>query len=266
MWLRRPAVRAFADRAHVPSTVESRFMADFLTDFGVQPDWDLHARGGGNSFIQMSTELLAGLERPLPALDAALLAYHLPDLKVVEVAGCFLTEHCDGSPTVFSVAGQGVGAPFTALRILRSMRLADELTDGAVFVIDQSTVPYRDPDTHDNEVRDCVALLCTDAEGADDAAVLEFVSERPVVDLADALTVVLHRNPGARVVAGRMLASRLGEEFVARHGIVAGPRRQLCTSVWAAVAENWPQDSPVVVADYDPHAGRLFLAGLGAQS
>ena len=257
MWLRRPAVRAFADRVTVPSTVGSRFMTDYLAEFGVRPDWDLHARGGGNSFIQMSTELLAGLD--LPPLDAAVLAYHLPDLKVVEVAGCFLTEHCDGSPTVFSVAGQGVGAPFTALRILRSMQVAGELRDGAVFVFDQSTIPYRDPDTHDNDIRDSAVLLCT---GTDDGAVLDFVSEKPVIDLVAALTVALQQNPDARVVAGHLLASRLGDDFLTRHGIVAGPSRQLCTSAWAAVTENWPVDSVVVVADYDPHAGRLFQAGL----
>jgi hypothetical protein len=255
MWLRRPAVRAFADRPYVPSTVESRFMTDYLAEFGVLPDWELHGRGGGNSFIRMSTELLAG--RDLPPLDAAILAYHLPDLKVVEVAGCFLTERCDGSPTVFSVAGQGVGAPFTALRILRAMRAAGDLRDGAVFVFDQSTIPYRDPDIHDGDVRDSAALLCT---GAEDGAVLDYVSEQPVVDLTDALTVVLRQNPQARIVAGHLLASRLGEDFLARHGIVAGPSRQLCTSAWAAAAENW--DSPLVVADYDPHAGRLFHAGI----
>jgi hypothetical protein len=260
VWLRRPVVRAFADRPYAPSAVESRFMADYLADFDLRPDWDRHARGGGNSFVRMSAELLAGLDRPLPALDAALLAYHLPDLKVVEVAGCYLTEHCAGNPTVFSVAGQGVGASFTALRILRAMRQAGELADGAVFVIDQTTIPYRDPDTDDGEIRDGMALLCTDSAGAEDAAVLEFVSEQPAVDLAGAIGELVAT--AVRVVAGRTLAARLGDEFLARHGIIAGPRRQLCTSAWTAAAEHWPQDAPVVVADYDPHAGRLFQAGL----
>jgi hypothetical protein len=263
VWLRRPSVRVLPERPDPePSTVDSRFLSDYLAEFGLKPDWELYTRGGGNSFVHMSRELLDGLDRPLPALDVALLAFHLPDMKVVEVAGSYLAGRCAGSPAVFSVAGQGVGAPFTALHILSCMRLAGELANGAVFVLDQSTIPYRDPDTHDGAVRDRVALLCTDTVGADGAAVLDFIDEQPVADPADALVTLTHRLPGVRIVAGRMLADRLDPAFRARHGIVVGARRGLCTSAWAGLDEHWPRDQYTVVADHDPHAGRLFQAGL----
>lgn len=263
VWLRRPAVRVFPERRETePSTVESQFLADYLAEFGLKPDWEVYTRGGGNSFVRMSQELLDGLDRPLPALDVALLAYHLPDMKVFEVAGCYLAERCAGSPTVFSVAGQGVGAPFTALRILSCMRLAGELANAAVFVLDQSTIPYWDPDIHDGVVDDRVALLCTETVGADGAAVLDFVDDQPVANPANSLARLAHRLPGVRIVAGRMLADHLDPAFRARHGIVVGDRRALCTSAWAVLGEHWPRDRYVVVADHDPHAGRLFQAGL----
>jgi hypothetical protein len=266
--LSRPAVRVFAKRPEAePGRLETRFMTDLLATFGVAFDPDLYAQGGGNSFSHMGQELLDSLDRPLPALDAAVLAYHLPDMNVIEVAGCYLAGRCPGNPPVFSVSGQGVGAPFTALRILNCMRQADRLADGAVFVLDHSTVPYRDADTHDGAVRDCGVLLYTDTAGTGDEVVLDFLEDQPVADPADSLTALVERFPQARIVAGHMLADRVDPEFRARHGIVEGPRHHLCTSAWAALALHWSPDLYTVVADYDPHTGRLFQAGLrpGAQ-
>jgi hypothetical protein len=237
-------------------------MTDYLAQFGLKPDWELYARGGGRSFIEMTQQLLDSLDRPLPALDTALLAYHLPDHTVIEVAGCYLAERCTGRPEVFSVAGQGVGAPFTALRILHGLRQAGELGHGAVFVLDHSTAPYRDAASHNGAVQDCAALLCTDTAGADDAAVLEFVDERPTDDLAGSLTMFTRHLPAVRIAAGRLLADRLDPQFLARHDVTAGAPGQLCTSAWAALAAAWPQDRYTVAADYDPHSGRLFQAGL----
>ncbi len=273
VWLRRPAVRVCAGRPGTrPSGEQARFMTDFLADFGMEPDWELYARGGGNSFIEMSQELLDSLDRPLPALDAALLAYHLPDHTVIEVAGCYLAQRCTGSPAVFSVAGQGVGAPFTSLRILACMRQAGELSHGAVFVFDHGSAPYWDADVHDGPIRDstvqdstvqdCAALLCIDAVGAAGAAVLDFVDERPAADPAKSLTMFTAHIPAVRIAAGRMLADRLDPEFLARHGVTAGGPGQLCTSAWAALAAAWPYDRYTVAADYDPHSGRLFQVGL----
>lgn len=260
--LSRPAVHAPAVRRAELTASESRFMAGLLASLGVEYEPGLYARGGGNSFISMSRELLDSLDRPLPAMDLVLLAYYLPDRLVFELAGCYVAERCPGHPTAFSVSGQGVGAPFTALRILSQMRLAGEVADGAVFVFDQSTVPYRDSDVHDGSVRDCAVLLATDTAGVGDGAVLDFVDEQPVIDPAARLHALTCRIPQVRIVAGRMLADRLDPDFRTRHGIVAGPRHRLCTSAWAALAEHWLNGQYTVVADYDPHEGRLFQAGL----
>ncbi len=261
LWLRRPVIRlCTGGQGTRCSGAQARFMTDFLAHFGLEPDWELHARGG--SFTEMSQELLDSLDWPLPALDAALLAYHLPDRMVIEVAGCYLAQRCAGSPAVFSVAGQGAGAPFTALRILACMRQAGELAHGAVFVFDHGSVPYEHADARDGPVHDYAALLVVGADHADGAAVLDFVDERPVADLAGALTRSAEHLPAARIAAGRVLADRLDPEFRAAHGVTTGAPGQLCTSAWAALAAAWPGDRYAVAADYDPRSGRLFQAGL----
>ena len=263
--LNRPAVRTYAGRSRELTAVEARHTADFLAGFDLDSDLDLYAAGGGNSFISMSRQLIDGLAEPLPRMDTVLLAYHLPDLQFIEVAGCYLAERCPGGPAVFSVSGQGVGAPFTALRILSHLSLPGDTTCGAVVVLDQSTAAYRDPEVHDAPIGDCAVMLTADTCGADGAGsgvVLDFVEEHRAADPADLLDALADRFPELRIVAGHALAKRLDPEFRTRHGIVEGEANRLCTSAWAALAENWPCDRYTVVADYDSHEGRLFQAGL----
>ncbi|GAB3892868.1 hypothetical protein GCM10029964_068540 [Kibdelosporangium lantanae] len=221
-----------------------RFMADFCAAYDLDFDLSRYMAGGGHSFAGMTQDLLANLDRPLPDLDVVLLAHHLPDTKVFEIAGCHLTELCPGNPLAFSVAGQGTGAPFTALRILTSMRRTEDLRDGAIVILDQSSLPYPDPDG-DADVPDRAVLLCTDPAGA----VLDFVDDTLVTDPTSALESLKRRSPEARFVLGQNLAG-------------AGFSYQLCTSAWAALAEHWPLDRYTIVADYDPHTSRLFQAGL----
>jgi hypothetical protein len=266
--LSRPVARVFPGRPPAgPTGIDLRFMTDFLAAFGEEPDHERYARGGGNSFTDMARELLDGLDRPLPPLDRILLAYHVPDLSVFEVAGCYLAERCPGQPEVHSVAGQGVGAPFTALRILSGLRLAGTLSEGAVLVLDQSTLPHLDPDTHARPITDCAVLMhsgCADGDEDGDEAEgveLDFVDER-VVDPDAALRALARRTPGARIVVGRMLADRLDPGLRSDCDLVEGPGDRLCTSAWAALAEHWTPERYTVVADYDPYSGRLFQAGL----
>lgn len=260
--LDRPAVRYFGSRPPVElAPCEIAFMAGLLAEFDLPADSAQHARGDGNSFVQMGAELFEALDRPLPPLDVLVLAYHLPDLTAADVNACALVDLCDGETAGFSIADQGVGAPFTALRILRGLRVTGALAGaGAVLVLDQSTSLYHDPDTHDVPITDCAVLLRTDPRDGD-GAVLDFLDESPVNDPDDGFRELLRAHPEADVVVGRMLAEHLGDSLHAAAVAAAGPRR-LCTDVWAALAGRWPLGGPTVVADYDPHNGRLFSAGL----
>ncbi|GAA2835325.1 hypothetical protein GCM10010441_69760 [Kitasatospora paracochleata] len=262
--LARPTARTFPGRRPAPlAGIELAFMTDFLAAFGEEPDHGRYARGGGHTFTDMARDLLDGLERPLPPLDRLLLAHHLPDLSVVEVAGCYLAERCPGDPEVYSVAGQGVGAPFTALRILSATRRGGDLAEGAVLVLDQTTVPYRDPDVDGTPLppRDCAVLVRTDCAGTEPGADLDFVDER-TADPGETLRALLDRHPEARLAAGRQLVERLDARLRADERLVEGAGDLHCTSAWAALAEHWTPERYQLVADWDPHAGRLFTAGL----
>ena len=141
------------------------------------------------------------------------------------------------------------------------MRSAADAAEGAVLVLDQSTLPYADPDTDAGAAGDCAVLLRSDAAGGDEAVELDFVDEQ-VAGPDTALRLLAPHGPRARIVVGRMLADRLDPRLRAGHDLVEGAREGLCTSAWAALAEHWAPDRYTVVADYDPHSGRLFRAGL----
>ncbi|WP_328912321.1 MULTISPECIES: hypothetical protein [unclassified Streptomyces] len=294
----RPVVRTFAPRPQQYSSKSATCMTDFLDHFGLPRDEGLLAEGGGNSFSDMGAELLRALDPPLSGVDVLALAFHIPDLDFVNVAGCALTEHFDGRPDVFSVSGQGVGAPFSALRTLAALYAAGHSERGALFVFDQTTLPYHEPDVHGVERDDCGVLLHTDPRRDSQSARLVFTDERPVVgarqvraalgeawrdvsgDAAAPGTGPARADRPPRFVLGSTLAGHLAggsdEHDLDRAAdpgadvdgeVVEGSGRHLCTSAWAALARSWPAgglpgDRLTVVADYDPHAGRLFQAGL----
>ncbi|MFC8226181.1 hypothetical protein [Streptomyces sp. NPDC057287] len=261
--LGRPAARDFPERPAVLAGVDLTFMTQFLAAFGEEPDHARYEGGGGNSFISMAGRLLDGLDRPLPPLDKVVLAYHVPDMSIVEVAGCYLAERCPGNPEVFSLSGQGVGAPFTALRVLSGLHTARQLTEGAVLVMDQSTLPYYDADTHTGPSTDCAVLLGVGSAGGHGSMELDFVDERAVgPDAAAGLLIERGHGPRTMTVVGRTLADLLDPLPRAGGDLVEGASDLLCTSAWAALAEHWAPDRYTVVADYDPHSGRLFRAGL----
>ncbi len=270
----RPLVRDFGDRPPPElASYEHAVMEGMLADFGLTPDPDRRAQGHGNCFAQMGAELLDALDRPMPPLDLLVLAYHLPDLLVADVAACALIERCGTVETAgFSVSEQGVGAPFTALRIVSALRAPGGATgtetgtgSAAVLVLDTSTSLYHDPDTHDVPIDDCAVLLRTDPREGE-GAVLDFVDEIAVDDVDAALGDLCRRHPAAQVVIGRTLAEHLdAAPHAAAEVAPAGGARRLCTDAWAALAERWPLDRPTIVADYDPHAGRLFSAGFRPQ-
>jgi hypothetical protein len=259
--LGRPEVRHFNRRPPIElAPYELDVMAGILEQFDMVLEEDLFSAGNGNHFTQMGTELLASLEVPLAALDLLILAYHLPDAAVADVAACALSAVFTDQPASFSISEQGVGAAFSALRVLHCMRVADRVANGAVLILDQSTSLYRDADTHDVPIADCAVLLRTDAEpGA--GAVLEFVDEAATTDPEEALAEITRRHPNADIIVGRMFAEHLGPASRARVTAADGPRH-LCTDPWIAVANRWPLTRPTIVADYDPHAGRVFSAGL----
>ncbi|NUS89044.1 MAG: hypothetical protein HOY75_41680, partial [Streptomyces sp.] len=118
--------------------------------------WGLDFPGppGECSFVAMGGELLAGasggggqhapgtsglgtsgpgLSRPLDYLVVAHEAY---DAAPAGLAAGFLAEACPGEPRAFSIADQGIGAPFSGLKVLDRIHRSGGLSDAALFVLD----------------------------------------------------------------------------------------------------------------------------------
>lgn len=258
----RPTACSFARRRPTPlGRLEKQIFTDLLASLGEEPDFDLRARGGGHSFIDMFTALLDKLDRPLRPIDELVLAHVVPDMSLVEVAGCYLSHRCPGTPEVFSVAGQGVGAGFTALRIGQAL-VASTHRSSAALVIDQTTLPYRDADVHTGSHLDCAVLLSEPQD--EDALELESLDEHVIAEPSARIRAQAGSDREALILAGSTLVRRLDPKLVGELGprLVRGSSAYLCTSAWAALAEHWQPSRRVFVADFDPHNSRLFEAWL----
>jgi len=145
----------------------------------------------GNSFRSMTEALVAELATG-PPLDVVLLAYEKPDVHVPEVAGCYLSHACPGEPVAFSVSDQGVGAPFTALRLADAMCRDGASSAGALFVLDRAVLA-------DDESTDSVVLLRFGGTGS---AAVTSITETVVADPMAALAaLVASARPGSAAPA-----------------------------------------------------------------
>ncbi|WP_432933184.1 hypothetical protein ACQPZZ_17135 [Microbispora sp. CA-135349] len=266
----RAAGRVFPERGTYEfEPARLQVIADHQASFGLPPiDHEKVsaqlASGGLHSFIAMGERLLADVPG-LPDLDVVVLAHETPDLDFSASAACFLAYRCRGERTVaFSVSDQGVGAPFTALRLVERMVAAGQARTGAVFVFDQNTLPFWDDRVHGAAVRDAGAAIVV-GTGLDGPA-LASVWEVPVEPgrLAAEVGRVRRELPADRAVLllGSTLASCARELGAGGDEVRVAPERHLCTATWLELAgHDRRQDAALLLADYDPATGRLHAAG-----
>jgi hypothetical protein len=231
-----------------------------MAAYGREADLSDYLGRSGNSFITMSEALLARLPGPLPAMDTVLLAYRTPDLYNSDVAGCYLSQRLPAAPPPCSIAGQGTGAAFTALRVAAGMREFGELSQGAVFAYEQHSTVW-DADPAEPDRTDEAVLLRLDTAG--EVVVVELGEVRAGgpghLSPAAALAAATARHPGVPVVIGAALAAEPGVEpgeFGPGGAEVAGSGTS-CTGVWAALARRWPLREPLLLADHHA-AGHRF--------
>jgi hypothetical protein len=253
-------VRVYRDRReHDFYNRDEQTTVALLRAHGLAPDMSIVDQWRGHSYAAMTGDLLADRSTPLPDLDLVVLAYHTPDLHVAEAAGCYLAQRCPGEPTSFAISQQGPGSAFTALRVADSMCGFGALRAGAVFVLDQTT-PVCEPGTPWQQQADAAVLVEVGTEGPVELYELaETATADPVLGLGEAIA----RRPVDTIVVGVTLGALLTGEVLADPRLVVGPTGHSCTSAWVALAEQWPLNGPALLADYDPHAGRLHFGWLG---
>jgi hypothetical protein len=253
----------FRERTQPLFALDARIVPEMLRAYGSAADpGDFLARTG-TGFTAMSEALLARRPGPLPETDAVLLAYETPDLYHPGVAGCYLSQRLPGAPVPCSVADQGPGAVFTALRIADGMLRLGELARGAaLFAFDQNAAVHPAAEVAEDRP-DAAVLLWLGATGEATVAELDEVCtagpDGPTP--AQALAAAMDRHPGARVLAGAGLAVQLGDGRIdnpadSRRIETAAPGAS-CTGVWAALARLWPLREPVLLADHHAPGDRF---------
>lgn len=256
--------QVFPERPQPLIGYEVELAKEVLSAFGRGDELPEFLNRTGNSFIAMSEALLERLATPSTALDAApesaaapdfdtvLLAYRTPDLYYSEVAGCYLSNRLPGAPVPCSIAEQGSGAPFTALRIADAMWQLGELERGALFAYDQNGAAWDADETRQSRPDAAVLIEFGGMAVAGAARIAEAMEVRAgetgFPSPAQVLDSTLARHPGAYALIGAELASEL---HMSEHDDLWS------TALWGALARLWPIREPVLLADFHG-AGGVF--------
>src|SRR5262249_29675572 len=94
-------------------------------------------------------------------------AYGLPDIYPLKSTTSYLNHLLGGGSRSFAVSEQGLRAPFTALHIADAYVRAGRYANLALFVCDQTTLPYHDPVVHETPlVASAAVLYCDNTAGS----------------------------------------------------------------------------------------------------
>ncbi|HEX6686250.1 MAG TPA: hypothetical protein VF062_25990 [Candidatus Limnocylindrales bacterium] len=230
---------------------------EMLTPFGIEVDEELLRRSSNVGFPELAEAALRGMTHPIVNPDLLILAYGLPDIYPLKSTTSYLNHLLGGGSRSFAVSEQGLRAPFTALHIADAFVRAGRYASLALFVCDQTTLPYHDPVVHDTPLVDSAAVLYFDNTadaafrfaGTTRAAAGPEAAIKPYLSCVDPERMLL--------VVGPWVPEQPVESLVPHiHRVEPGT---YCTSVWLALArhhERWAQDfDALVLCDTDPRTG-----------
>ncbi|MEV6908149.1 hypothetical protein [Amycolatopsis sp. NPDC051071] len=230
----------------------SRFLADLVEPFGSKVDEERWQRGAHVSHKALADRLLEAEDVRASRPQLIIVTHALPDVLPFTAVAPYLADRLDATATTFSVAQQGLAAPFTALRIVSAYQRSGRVREAVVAVLEQTTLPTPHPLVDDGGLIDSgVALVLGAGPGP---RLVSVSSGGSVAGLLEP-----HREPGTLVVLGPWVEEGAGTGDDHR----VGPG-SYCTSVWLALAENWQvwQETyrKVVLCDTDPLTGRGHTA------
>jgi hypothetical protein len=128
------------------------------------------------------------------------------------------------------VSEQGLGAPFTALRIASAYARSGRCRSLALFVLEQTTYPYPQPFVRSHALADSGVYLLFD----DSAEGYEPAGSQTVRDPDELAPILRSAGPDALVVAGPWVDPD-ALDGVHCHRVAPG---SYCTSVWGALATH----------------------------
>jgi hypothetical protein len=251
--LRRVLAREFDGHsagAHHPDL--RVFLSDLVRPYGLELDERALRDGTGHAYGELGEALVRELVGPDEPVDLLVLVFASPDVQPGRAAAVHLGEVCPGRPLGFAVCDQGAAGVFSALRIAGAYARDGAVRRALVLVAEQAQAYYPSarpapwPDGHR-----AVGLLC-EPVGTGGLAGTELVGVPPA-ELPGLLAA--HWRPGEVLLLGpglAQVAAPAGSEPVR-----VDPGRPF-TGLWSALAEWYPKERPVLLAEYAD--GLLCLA------
>ncbi|GAB3971775.1 hypothetical protein GCM10029978_047590 [Actinoallomurus acanthiterrae] len=260
------AVIAPKPRPYQDDPKSLRFFGDLLEPFDQRLDEERLRAGTQISHRDLLDALLPAGAALDPA-DLVIVAHGLPDLLPFAANASHLNLRFGEQAHSFAISGQGLAAPFTALRIIAAYQAAGKADRAAVAVLEQTTLPTPHPlvDAGGGLVDSGVLLVF--ARSGD--LIVERVRTLPSgAAVLDDLRTFTESDPhGTLVVCGPS-----GPGGAEDPGLPPGTTVQRAapgaysTSVWLELARAWRQWSGtyrrVVLTDVDPRTGDGHVAVL----
>nr|MDT0658200.1 hypothetical protein [Micromonospora sp. DSM 115978] len=240
------------------------YQRDLLAPYGIDVDEDLLKQSRNIDFRELTEELLDRCPSPVGDPDLLLLAYGLADRYPLKTVATRLNELLGGGSRSFAVSEQGLRAPFTALRVADAYVRSGRAHTIALFVCEQTTLPYRDPIVHDTPLIDsAVALYFGTGTGFQYAGTRPDAPGQSLTELLASQRAALPVGPALLVAGPWTDDAQVRAAGLPVHRCEPG---SYCTSVWLDLARHhsdWQSEyAGLLLADTDPRSGRSQVAAL----
>jgi hypothetical protein len=245
---------------------------DLLNEFGEPVDSQALESGRNVAHVDLVDPLLDDQRVRAARPGLVLLAYALPDVHPFTTTAAYVNWRLGNQAASFAVSEQGLAAPFSALRFASAYGATGQHRSVVLAVLEQTTLPNRDPLVADNHLVDSGALLVFDVEATPGAggpprqlAVDQVRSQDPPEACGHRLEHAAGGRPGATLLVDGPWA---GHETPRGDGVELQrtPPGTYCTSMWLALAEHhaeWAERyETVILHDTDPRSGSCASAVL----
>jgi hypothetical protein len=230
-----------------------------LGPFGVAVDEDIARSGRNWTYTELAEATLVSAAPEDGTPDLVVVAYALPDLHPLKTVSSHLNHLLGGTARSFAVSEYGLAAPYAALRIASAYARSGRCASLALFVLEQTTLPYHEPFLDDLDLSDSAVYLHFTA--ADGITIGRITNGD---DLATVLADVVPPTGRTLIVAGPWTDAGIVD------GVGATVRRvangSYATGVWTDLADHhaeWcDRYDAIVLCDTDPRTGLSHAAVL----
>ncbi|MFJ8043989.1 hypothetical protein ACIRBX_26155 [Kitasatospora sp. NPDC096147] len=249
------------------------YVGDLVRPYGLPLREDVLSEGAGQDYGRMAADLLGQVLAEDEPADLLILAHSAHDVRPGAPTALYLSRHCPGQPTAFSVCDQGSSAAFTALRLASAHHRTGGCRRAVIVLAEQSALPYQPAGPVDLPKEHRAVVLVCEERPAPGLRVRQESGTTGPAALRAALAERRELGAGTDLLLASELAAELAAEPTADPRAGAAPESveaaapgQPFTGVWTLLADRLarrPEDvGPLLVADHDRRLGRLSTLAL----